>query len=119
MKPLIIPILILICTISLTSRSTDRSFPKAAADRDEAAALFQRLRNDNLQPLDAGQSLNLVTQALANADTDINRAALLRGMKAELEGHRQLDRRIGSDLRRPSRHPTGAEATSRSFRPRT
>ncbi len=90
MKPLIVPILILICTVALTSRSTDRTFPEAAADRDEAAALFQRLRNGKLQPLDANQSLNLVTRALAEADSDASRAALLRGMKAGLEGQRNV-----------------------------
>ncbi|MGB0153260.1 MAG: c-type cytochrome [Verrucomicrobiales bacterium] len=91
MKPLILTVIVVFFGISTTVQSQEPSFPKAASDRNEAAALFQRLRNGQLEPLNANQSLNLVTGALAKADSNETRASLLRGMKSGLEGQRNVD----------------------------
>ncbi len=91
MKLLILTIIVDFLGISTALQSQEPSFPKAASDRNEAAALFQRLRNGQLEPLNANQSLDLVTGALAKADSDEIRASLLRGMKSGLEGQRNVD----------------------------
>ncbi|MEC8825523.1 MAG: c-type cytochrome [Verrucomicrobiota bacterium] len=91
MKLLILTIMVDFLGISTALQSQEPSFPKAASDRNEAAALFQRLRNGQLEPLNANQSLDLVTGALAKADSDEIRASLLRGMKSGLEGQRNVD----------------------------
>ena len=91
MKLLILTIMVDFLGISTAIQSQEPSFPKAASDRNEAAALFQRLRNGQLEPLNANQSLDLVTGALAKADSDEIRASLLRGMKSGLEGQRNVD----------------------------
>ena len=91
MKLLILTIIVDFLGISTSLQSQEPSFPKAASDRNEAAALFQRLRNGQLEPLNANQSLDLVTGALAKADSDEIRASLLRGMKSGLEGQRNVD----------------------------
>ena len=91
MKLLILTIIVDFVGISTALQSQEPSFPKAASDRNEAAALFQRLRNGQLEPLNANQSLDLVTGALAKADSDEIRASLLRGMKSGLEGQRNVD----------------------------
>ena len=91
MKLLILTIIVDFLGISTALQSQEPSFPKAASDRNEAAALFQRLRNGQLEPLNANQSLDLVTGALAKADSDKIRASLLRGMKSGLEGQRNVD----------------------------
>ena len=91
MKLLILTVIVDFLGISTALQSQEPSFPKAASDRNEAAALFQRLRNGQLDPLNANQSLDLVTGALAKADSDETRASLLRGMKSGLEGQRNVD----------------------------
>ena len=91
MKLLILTVIVDFLGISTALQSQEPSFPKAASDRNEAAALFQRLRNGQLEPLNANQSLDLVTGALAKADSDETRASLLRGMKSGLEGQRNVD----------------------------
>ena len=91
MKLLILTIIVDFLGISTALQSQEPSFPKAASDRNEAAALFQRLRNGQLEPLNANQSIDLVTGALAKADSDEIRASLLRGMKSGLEGQRNVD----------------------------
>ena len=91
MKLLILTVIVDFLGISTALQSQEPSFPKAASDRNEAAALFQRLRNGQLEPLNANQSLDLVTGALAKADSDEIRASLLRGMKSGLEGQRNVD----------------------------
>lgn len=91
MKLLILTVIVDFLGMSTALQSQEPSFPKAASDRNEAAALFQRLRNGQLEPLNANQSLDLVTGALAQANSDEIRASLLRGMKSGLEGQRNVD----------------------------
>lgn len=78
-------------TVAADPKPVKNSPAAAASDRNEAGALFQRLRNSQLQPLDANATLEMVTRTLAATGKPASQAALLRGMKAGLEGQRQIE----------------------------
>ncbi|MBP84284.1 MAG: hypothetical protein CMO61_10620 [Verrucomicrobiales bacterium] len=78
-------------TVAADSKPVESSPAVAASDRNEAGALFQRLRNSQLEPLNANASLAIVTRTLAATGNPTSQAALLRGMKSGLEGQRQIE----------------------------
>jgi putative heme-binding domain-containing protein len=80
-----------VATVAADSKPVENSPAVAASDRNEAGALFQRLRNGQLEPLNANTSLAIVTRTLAATGNPTSQTALLRGMKAGLEGQRQIE----------------------------